>query len=184
MTKTGGQPSATGRRPAVRRSGVRKRGWTQTKRKTFLALLQATSNVAEAARTVGIGVSTAYALKRRDPEFAEAWREALDIGYGELEMTLLRHALHGSERIETVRDGATGTIKQIKTVHSYPLALAMRLFLAHRDEVEAFRCSQALHQGQDDVAARVRTQMDEVRARLLGGQTDSDSDSAEDEGDA
>lgn len=140
--------------------------WTKARKAIFLEQLAATSNVTHAARQAGMSKQAAYRHKGSNPAFATAWRRALDIGFAELEMLILRHALHGSERTETVVD-ASGAVKQVKTVHSFSDGMAFRLLLSHRDEVERFRRAEAGRADpDDDVAARVRAEMAKVRARL------------------
>jgi hypothetical protein len=156
-----------------RRSRLRAGGWSATRRRRFLTALEQSLNVSESARTVSTTAKSAYDLKRRDPEFATAWREALDKGYCELELSLLRQAVHGSQRTETVIDGKAGEIRQIKTVHSYPQAMAMRLLLAHRAEVEAFRKAPGnVAQPVPDVIALVRSEMLALRERFGGATLD------------
>lgn len=67
-------------------------GFTAAKRRLFLDTLAETCNVVASARVAGIAKKTVYAARRRDPEFAAAWREALSIGYDRLEERLLRAA--------------------------------------------------------------------------------------------
>jgi hypothetical protein len=141
--------------------------WTQRRSERFLEELGRSLNVRHSAARIGMSVSSAYRRKQRDPAFARAWAEALDMAYAELEMELLRQSLEGSVRTEEVRDG-DGVLKQVKTVRSYPHGLAVRLLMAHREEVLAFRLASAQRQGEADVGARVRAHMDLVRARILG----------------
>jgi hypothetical protein len=61
-----------------------------------------------------------------------------------------------------------GAVRQIKITHSYPHMIAIRLLQAHREEVQAFRAAGAQRDGYEVVAARVRTHMELVRARLMG----------------
>jgi hypothetical protein len=52
-------------------------GWTPARRAMFLECLAATANVQHACAVVGLSRQAAYRLRRRDPEFAAAWRDAL-----------------------------------------------------------------------------------------------------------
>jgi hypothetical protein len=54
----------------------RKRKITSRRRATFLAALLETGAVTKAARASGIGRSSWYDLKERDPEFAALWDDA------------------------------------------------------------------------------------------------------------
>ncbi|CAN5196520.1 hypothetical protein BH10PSE12_BH10PSE12_36230 [soil metagenome] len=117
----------------MRQCRIRHDGWTSTRQKIFLAVLGETANVRSAAAAVGLMWSGAYALRRRDPAFADAWPDALDQGYAELHMHVMRQSLFGTERTETVRDcdGEDAKIIRTRTVHSFPLSVALRLLQSH-----------------------------------------------------
>lgn len=159
---------------AARKRRVRKKGgvrWNGRRRALFLAALTETANVRRSAKTAGMSLAAAYALKRRDPAFARAWKEALEIGYNEVEMALLRESLNGSERVETVQEGVNKTLKYIKTVRSFNFSVAVRLFMAHRAEVLAFR----RERGDEAAAATGTIEETEhylalIRARLGGAE--------------
>lgn len=170
---TGAPETGLGR--VRRKSGVgpvrrktRHDGWTQEKRALFLDELKAGCNVREAVRAAGMSDVSAYGLRKRDPAFAAEWAEALEQGYAELEMALLRQAIHGSATTETVEDGASGA-RRTRTVHSYPHAMALRLLLAHRAQVAAYRDAQGIDRcGTEAVRAEIQQRLAETRARLLG----------------
>ncbi|MBA4753025.1 MAG: hypothetical protein H2055_12475 [Sphingopyxis sp.] len=63
------------RRVEVKR--VRSNGWTKARRGAFLAELAQSCNVGRALAMAGMAGSTAYQLRRRDPEFAAQWQAAL-----------------------------------------------------------------------------------------------------------
>jgi hypothetical protein len=154
------------------RIAVRKRRcnrWNQKRREMFLAVLTETANVRQAAKKVGMSTAAAYLLKGRDAAFALAWRKALDVGYSELEMALLRQSLEGTERTEMVEEGETRTLKYVKTIRSFPFTVAVRLLSAHRDEVEAFRRSEAQEADTTGTTAteRARAVLKDIRTRLL-----------------
>ena len=67
--------------------------WTTAARGQFLDHLAATCNVRAACVAAGRHHTGAYALRRRDPEFAAQWQEALDQGYDTLEAALLERAI-------------------------------------------------------------------------------------------
>ncbi len=69
------------------------KGWTKERRERFLDHVAATCNVREATEIVGLSQCGLYALRRRDPVFAEQWRMALLTGYDRLEAELLRKAI-------------------------------------------------------------------------------------------
>ncbi len=164
MTRKTNSDAAAGRGEGARAPAPR---WSKARTDRFLEVLAATTNVSEAARAAGMTASSAYERKRRDNRFAAAWAEALEIGFAELEMLLLRHALQGSERTETVTDSDSGKVRHIKTVHSYPVAVAMRLLIAHREEVERYRLAKGVDPAvASEAAERVRAELKRIRERL------------------
>lgn len=155
---------------------ARKDGWTDARRALFLQVLAATCNVREGCRAAGLHYSSAYDLRQRDPAFAEAWDDAIEQSYCELEMRMLRDCLHGAERVEVIREGhgPMARVKATKTVTAVPHAIALRLLQAHRATVEARRAARlaALQNGQQgarpdapDVVARMKAEMDAMAAR-------------------
>lgn len=138
--------------PAPRRAPA-PRVW----RKTFLAELAATSNVAASARAAGISASHAYEMRRRDPEFYREWQEALCEGYDHLELNLL-HRLREGE-IKPAAGAKRGT-------RVFDNATALRLLTLHRDSVARQR---ALHENRnaDAILAAINARIDRVRQRRL-----------------
>jgi hypothetical protein len=157
--------------------------WNGQRRSLFLAALTDTANVRKSAAAAGMSLTAAYDLKRRDPAFAQAWREALEIGYSEVELALLRQSLHGSERTEMVEEGEQKTLKYVKTVHSFNFTVAMRLFMAHREEVLAFRRERDGGEAPEESATeRLQGYLDEIRARLAESEADADGSDVHDIG--
>lgn len=76
---------------------VRSDGWTKARRDAFLTELSQSCNVHRAHAAAGMGYSGAYDLRRRDPMFAAQWQQALEIGYEQLELALLRRAREAVE---------------------------------------------------------------------------------------
>lgn len=91
-TVTGGN----GRRVQVRKA-VRG-AFGAEKRQAFLDHLAACCNVTRAAAAAGVGVSTVYDTRRRDPAFAAQWDEAIEAGYATLEALLIERAALGPDR--------------------------------------------------------------------------------------
>ncbi len=135
----GGLVLQRGKAKGVQKRRPMKGAWTVKRKATFLDHLQASCNVCEAARQAGVTPSRAYELRRRDPAFAAQWAEALEQGYAELEMLLLRQSIHGSETTETIDEGKAEGARRTKRVHSYPHSIGLRLLLAHKGAVDAFR---------------------------------------------
>jgi hypothetical protein len=151
----------------VRKAKIKR--WNEKRKQTFLAKLAETANVRSSAKEVGLSKTAAYDLKQRDPVFAEAWRDALEIGFSELEMALLRRGLEGSEREERMELGKEKELKYVKTTRSFTFVGPLRLLMAHREEVMAHRQARA----QPDISSmsatdRARAWLDEIRARLAG----------------
>lgn len=119
---------------------TRKDGWSAQRQAQFLEALEDSFNVAQAARDVGMSVQSAYKLRQRDPGFAQGWAEALERGYAELEMLLLRQALYGTEQVETIDPGDGGP-QRVKRVTHYPHGMAIRLLFAHHASVAAVRAA-------------------------------------------
>lgn len=157
--------------PALRKA--RRDGWTMKRRARFLEVLRESCNVREAVRAAGMSDVSVYGLRKRDPAFAAEWAEALEQGYAELEMALLRQAIHGSETTETVDDGGKTGARRTKTVHSYPHAMALRLLLAHRAQVSAYRDAQGIaREGGEAVRDEIQRRIAETRERMRGGAAD------------
>lgn len=83
---------------------VRADGWTGEKMAIFCEALAETAVVAEACEQARMGISGAYAARRRNPFFAAAWDAALTIARERLADTLLARSMEGN--IEQIwRDG-------------------------------------------------------------------------------
>lgn len=163
LTVQRSQAGKAGAKAQIR--AVRKDGWTQELRKTFMETLAATCNVSEAARAAGMNLSSAYYQKRRDPGFAREWAQALSVGYSELEALLLREALFGSEQEEVTLD-ADGMVKSRKVKRGHPHMVGMRLLTAHaRQAMEARAANETERPDGEDAVTRLRAALDAVRRR-------------------
>jgi hypothetical protein len=90
--------------PVLSKAEGRHDGWTGEKMAIFCEALAETAVVAEACDAARMGISGAYAARRRDPIFAAAWDAALSIARERLADTLLARAMEGN--IEQIwRDG-------------------------------------------------------------------------------
>ncbi|VWX56117.1 conserved hypothetical protein [Sphingorhabdus sp. 109] len=74
-------------------------GWTEARKKTFLAVLRESGCVADACRVAGISTTSAYRLRRRDPAMAELWDAALADGLRGLVAVAHEHATIGKETV-------------------------------------------------------------------------------------
>lgn len=82
------------RRPVQVRKAPRG-SFGDAERQVFLDHLAGCANVMAAAAAAGVGVSTVYDARRRDPVFAQQWEEALEMGYSMLHSLLLEKAAMG-----------------------------------------------------------------------------------------
>jgi len=163
--------------PSVGRIVVRKPRrnlWNERRKQTFLTVLTETANVREASKEAEMSTASAYDLKSRDARFAADWRKALEVGYSELELMLLRHSIKGSERTEMVEIGEERALKYVKTIRSFPLSVAMRLLMSHHDEVATFRQADAGEGETTSATDRARAYLDNLRVRLFAGELEQD----------
>lgn len=133
-------------------------------RRTFLICLAETSNIRLASARAGVSPSTAYDLRRRDPDFAAKWADALCDGYDNLEMEMLYRLRSGD---------LPGDPK-----FNYPVAF--RMLFQHREAVTREKARRA------DVAARsVRASLDrkvaEMRALVLADKLAAEQEDGRDD---
>lgn len=83
------------------RTRSRARAW----KPVFIEALRALGNVRVAAHKAGISRGHAYLQKQKDPNFAEAWDDAVDDATDMLELEARRRAMEGTERTEYLRTG-------------------------------------------------------------------------------
>ncbi|MEZ5708988.1 MAG: hypothetical protein R3E02_06325 [Blastomonas sp.] len=103
--------------------------FTAERQGLFLDHLAMGSNVGKAAQIAGIEPITAYRLKRECPVFRAAWREALWIGYEELEMQMLERARFGT--VKTIARKGEQSFAQTE----YDETNNNRLLASHKREV-------------------------------------------------
>ncbi|MFM2100236.1 MAG: hypothetical protein RLZZ366_1775 [Pseudomonadota bacterium] len=103
-------------------SDPRADGWTPEREVGFLLCLAETGLVAAACRAVGMGVSGAYALRRRSDGFAFnlGWEAALLLARQRLMDDLLARAIEGEESVSTRVDGTT-----TRRAQNYRLGIGM-----------------------------------------------------------
>lgn len=94
----------------------------------FIEDLTETGSVRHAASRAGVTRQAAYQARDRDPEFATAWREAIDKANGDLERSLLQRARDGTDTFilhdgQVVKDDDGNPI--VKKVHETALAIFM-----------------------------------------------------------
>ena len=109
---------------------------TAARAAAFLAALADTANVSASAKAADLGRSTAYDLRRDDPDFAAAWDAAMETGLDALEDEAMRRAKDGVSRFvvsggKVVMHPETG--EPLKE-HVFSDALTMFLLRARRPE--------------------------------------------------
>ena len=74
-------------------------GWTPAARKTFLATLRQTGCVRDACRVAAMSSTSAYRLRRRDPDFDRRWKAAKAQAIRGLVAVAHQHAVVGKETV-------------------------------------------------------------------------------------
>ena len=67
-----------------------------TRKKRFIAALEARSTVLHACKVAGISRQTAYRWQREDPEFSDQWYEAHENAVDVVESTIYQQAVGGN----------------------------------------------------------------------------------------
>tara|TARA_R110001599_G_scaffold224251_1_gene423421 strand:- start:824 stop:1576 length:753 start_codon:yes stop_codon:yes gene_type:complete len=78
---------------------IRHDGWTEARRKIFLAVLRESGCVLDACRVAGMSDTSAYRLREREPEIAALWDDALENGQRGLVAVAHQHAVVGKETV-------------------------------------------------------------------------------------
>jgi hypothetical protein len=84
--------------------------------KAFLAALEETGSVTEAAKAVGMGRCNVYQYKRSDPAFAALWEQALDVAADVLEDEARWRAYEGVEEDVYHKGEKVGVVKKYSDV--------------------------------------------------------------------
>ncbi len=96
-------PNANRRLQARR---VRRRRFDDKRKRLFLDHFAGTADAHAAAAAAGVGYSTVVQHRRKDPDFAAAWDEALEVAYAQLEAEAVRQRLEAAGRL---REGLSPT---------------------------------------------------------------------------
>lgn len=160
------QRSSAGKGAQVRRQP--NRWFTPAKQEKFFETLAETSNISLSAEVAGTSVKTVWNWRRKDAEFAQRWRSALEQGYADLEIRLQAQARFGvtsESEIVTTADGRRRRVTRRDSPGD-----AMRLIAMHRADVMAIRAVQ--EEGDEplppidhaELAARMRAALDIIDA--------------------
>ena len=133
--------------------------WTQEKAERFVEVLADSCNVSLAARAIGRSVGNVYIQRNKDGAFRAAWDQALAIGYARLELMMLERALHGVEKVVTLKSGES------KTMREYNDRVALALLRWHRDAVATIHESSAEGGGYEDACERILERLQRLRER-------------------
>lgn len=121
----------------------------------FLVRLAEYGNVSQAARDAGVGHMTVYRYRENDPEFAEAWERAAQVGARNLEDEARRRAYQGwqepviyqgRQATETIVDNETGEVVEERplTIRKFSDTLLIFLLKGHFPEKYKDRSSAEL----------------------------------------
>lgn len=72
---------------------------TPANRAAYLAALGECGNITAAAAIVGVGRASLYEWRAQDPEFSDAWDDALTLGVAGMEDRALEFAMNGDSRL-------------------------------------------------------------------------------------
>ena len=81
-------------------NSVQKHPIPEGQKRTFLESLAEHSVVTWAARTAGRSHRAFYEVRKRDPEFARRWEDAVEEAHGRIEREAIRRAVEGTSRYE------------------------------------------------------------------------------------
>lgn len=102
----------------------------------FIELLRETLNVSASARGCGYNRATVYREREKDESFAEAWDQAAEEAYDELEQEARRRAFKGVDEPVFHRGEIVGHVRKYSDQLVMPLLGAYRKKFANRSAVE------------------------------------------------
>jgi hypothetical protein len=175
---------AAAKPPPAEDPRVRADGWTAPRRKTFLRVLRETGCVSDAAKRAGLSTTSAYRLRGKCPDFAEAWNRAQAKGLATIEQAAFERAVTGWDEVVT-RGG-----EEVSTKRRYSDSL-LRVLLQRGDlsgaregmsqaELENRAAEFAKAAGgwfstmRDETGARERltAKLEAMHARMMAGKVD------------
>ena len=158
----------------AQRQKVKRNGWTKARRAAFLKALAETCNVKLSTERAGMGHTSVYAVRHRDPAFARLWDEALAIGYDRLEAMLLQRALEAVNDIDVAElidaeapiAGSSGaTPRSTPGLARNDVQLGLSL-LSQRAAKEGLRARGRKVMSSDEVDALLTKKLDALARRL------------------
>lgn len=155
-------------------------GWTKTRRQQFLEELAMTCNATRAAAKVGMSLTGAYALRRRDAEFALLWNRAIDAGSERLHEMVLSRALGQRPSGDNPEEVRLDPVDDNAPEGTFDVALALKVLALDRRRVRAAEPgARAMTRGDLDVALMERLmKLGEVLARAPDAEERARADDA------
>lgn len=135
--------------------------WTKARTTKFIETLADSCNVSLAARAVQRSINSVYSKRAKDAGFRAQWDQALSIGYSRLEMMMLERALHGTEKVITLKSG------EPKIMMEYNDRVALALLRQHRESVAAFE-ERADEEAYQEACQRIIDRLARLREREAG----------------
>jgi len=112
-----------------RRRNVR---FTEVRRETFLTHFATDCDTAAAAAAAGVSVSTVSYHVRKDPAFAEAYRDALALGYANLEAEVVRQRIAAQAKLRAaIEASGERAVPQVEADAGAEFDRIMKLLARH-----------------------------------------------------
>ena len=127
LTNKGGKSSKSTRRrktPANGRPKAAEPDW----KPMFLEQLETRGAISAAAKAAGVSKQAAYKAAKRDPEFKDAWDEAIETACDAMELEARRRAVDGTDRPVFHAGKVVGHVRE------YSDQLLIFLLRAHRPQ--------------------------------------------------
>lgn len=145
---------------ASARRGKRVAAISEAKKDLFFETVAESCNVTRSAKIAGMSTTTAYRHRKNDAAFRQRWREAVAIGYAQLEMAMLERALVGRSKEICVAG-------ENKTIQEYDDRMGLALLKLHRETVR--EVEGIVDTGQvDEAAERILMRLRRMRAAATG----------------
>ncbi len=136
--------------------------WNKERREIFFAELAEVCNVAAACRAAGFPrAQAAYNEKKKDPDFAADWDEAIAESYSRLELEMLERARFGENRPADV--GESGPRQR-----AVPTAMAITLLKLHESRMRGRRSAVQRPMRGYKLLNEVEARLAEINRRLGG----------------
>lgn len=110
---------------ALQLQKTRRVKFTPARRETFLAHFAATGDETAAAAKAHVSVDSVYRLRKRDPDFAAAWQDALEAAVSRLDAELVRQRLAAVERMRAAVEA--GAAAAVDPEHAIEFERALKL---------------------------------------------------------